>query len=75
MYRNFRFSKLQNLMAGYYSETCFLQKNALRKNGPSPISNKLDFFRGIHISAALSIIGTYKIFTEMFLFLTSRSIQ
>ncbi len=26
MYRNFRFSKLQNPMAGYYSETYFLQK-------------------------------------------------
>ncbi len=73
MYKNFRSSKLQNLITGYYSETYFLQKNALWKNGPSAISKKLDFFREIQNSVATLIMATDKILTELFLFLTSRS--
>ncbi len=39
------------------------------------ILKKLDFFREIHNSVAPSVIEKDKIFTEMFLFLTSRSTQ
>ncbi len=72
MCRNFRYTKLQNIMTGYYSETYFLQKMF---DGKIPISKKLDFFREIQNSLAPLIMQINKIFTEMFLFLTSRSTQ
>ncbi len=74
MCRNYKSSKLQNLMVSYYSETYFLQKMFYGKvSGPSPILKKLDFFREIQNSVAPLIMATDNIFTEPFLFLKSRS--
>ncbi len=68
--------KLQNLMAGYILlRNLFLTKNAQWKNGPPPILKKLDLFREIQNSVVPSIMKIDKIFTEMFLFFTSRSLQ
>ncbi len=45
------------------------------ENGPSPISKKLNLFREIQNFVDPLIMETDKIFTELFLFLTSRSTQ
>ncbi len=59
-------------MAGYYSETYFLQKMLYGKM-VSPILKKLDFFREIQNSISPLIMEIDKIFIELFLFLTSRT--
>ncbi len=62
-------------MVGYYSETYFFQKMLYGKNDPPQILKKLDFFREIQNSVVPLIMEIDKIFTELFLFLTSRSTQ
>ncbi len=54
-------------MAGGYSETCFLKKKKKKKK-------KAEWENGPY-SVAPSIMQIDKLFTEMFLFLTSRFTQ
>ncbi len=64
MYRNFRSSKLQNVMSGYYSETYFLQKCSMEKWSISNIEE-------VQNSVAPLILEIDKSFPEI----TNRSTQ